>query len=334
MRKNLVSALMLSMAACAMVACQQAEEPVTDQGQVAKTRAFTDSPKVVMYVETNDVNPLNAGDYVLSDGRPLAGIVELFASNIHKRTVNGVVEPTLFLNDKLTNVLENGGAQKYVQGLQAKGIKVLLTVLGDWQGIGVANMNATQTTQFAQILAHVVDKYGLDGIGFDDEYSDYPWIGGVNNTSYSQIITKLHDLMPADKLITVFYWGNVNTISSAAWACVDYSYPGTFSAYTYESAPGSLSNGQWSPMALNLGSYYGDTQLEAIYNNAANAAAQGYGAIMTFNIRRSSDNDPLPVFEMIAAGAYEDEVTCQNGDRAQDWTFVTDGHVITLDDVN
>ena len=32
-------------------------------------------------------------------------------------------------------------------------------------------MNDTQTTQFAQILAYVVDRYGLDGIGFDDEYS-------------------------------------------------------------------------------------------------------------------------------------------------------------------
>ena len=57
--------------------------------------------------------------------------MEFFASNIHKRTVNGVVEPTLYLNDKMTNLLENGGAATYVQGLQAKGIKVVLTVLGE-----------------------------------------------------------------------------------------------------------------------------------------------------------------------------------------------------------
>lgn len=62
--------------------------------------------------------------------------MELFASNIHKRTVNGVVEPTLYLNDKMTNLLENDGYLTYVKPLQDMGIKVLLTVLGDWQGIG------------------------------------------------------------------------------------------------------------------------------------------------------------------------------------------------------
>ena len=156
-----------------MFSCQQAEEPTMDKAQepVVKTRAYGDkTPTVTIYVETNDVNPLNAGDYKLPNGKPYADIVEFFASNIHKRTVNGVVEPTLYLNDKMTNLLENGGAATYVQGLQAKGIKVVLTVLGDWQGIGVANMNDTQTTQFAKILAHAVEKYGLDGIGFDDEY--------------------------------------------------------------------------------------------------------------------------------------------------------------------
>ena len=167
-----------------------------DQGTVPQTRAYGDTPVVAIYVETNDTNPLNAGDYMLSNGKPFAGIVELFASNIHKRTVNGVVEPTLFLNDKMTNLLENGGYQTYVKPLQDKGIKVLLTVLGDWQGIGVANMNDTQTTQFAKILAHAVEKYGLDGIGFDDEYANY---SSTNSTSYSEIITKLHALMPADK---------------------------------------------------------------------------------------------------------------------------------------
>lgn len=141
-----------------MFSCQQAEEPTMDQGTVPQTRAYGDTPVVAIYVETNDTNPLNAGDYMLSNGKPFAGIVELFASNIHKRTVNGVVEPTLFLNDKMTNLLENGGYQTYVKPLQDKGIKVLLTVLGDWQGIGVANMNDTQTTQFAKILAHAVEN--------------------------------------------------------------------------------------------------------------------------------------------------------------------------------
>ena len=66
----------------------------------------TKTPKVTIYVETNDVNPLNAGDYLLSDGSAYADIVEFFAANLNKETVNGVVRPTLYLNDKMTNLLE------------------------------------------------------------------------------------------------------------------------------------------------------------------------------------------------------------------------------------
>ena len=176
MKKTLKLMAALFVGAMFMGACQQAEEPAMEPGQndAAVTRAYGDkTPKVTIYVETNDVNPLNAGDYVLSNGEPYADIVELFAANIRKRTVNGVTEPVLYLNDKMTNLMENDGYLTYIKPLQDKGIKVLLTILGDHQGIGFANMNDTQTTQFAKILAHAVEKYGLDGIGFDDEYADY-----------------------------------------------------------------------------------------------------------------------------------------------------------------
>ncbi len=110
---------------------------------------------MVVYVETSDVNPLNAGDYTMSDGSTFIDIVELFASNIHK---DGNGDPTLYFNDKLTNVLENGGSATYVSPIQEKGIKVLLTVLGDWQGIGVANMTDAQSTKFATILVYAVKR--------------------------------------------------------------------------------------------------------------------------------------------------------------------------------
>ncbi len=72
----------------------------------------TKTPKVTINVETNDVNPLNAGDYLLSDGSAYADIVEFFAANLNKETVNGVVRPTLYLNDKMTNLLEKRRAPR------------------------------------------------------------------------------------------------------------------------------------------------------------------------------------------------------------------------------
>lgn len=334
MKKNLFFAAAMLIAGT-MVSCSQNEEFVAqaENDDVAVvTRSFgTKSPIAAIYVEINDTNPLNAGDYMLSNGTTYADIVEFFAANIHKETVGGVVRPTLYLNDKMTNVLENGGAAKYVKPLQDKGIKVLLTVLGDWQDMGVANMNDTQTTQFAQILAYVVEKYGLDGIGFDDEYANYT---STNSTSYSQIITKLHALMPTDKIITVFDWGYTNTISAAARACIDYAYHGYFGYNSYVETPGmGLSMAKWSPMSLNMGNTYTTLQRRTIGNNALATAEDGYGAMMFFNLRRSGERNPLAVFQAVAENAWDLDVTNANGNRAQDWTFVPTGYTITVDDV-
>lgn len=67
MKKTLKLMAALVVGAGMMFSCQQADEPAMDDAQqaAAKTRAYGDkTPKVAIYVETNDVNPLNAGDYV------------------------------------------------------------------------------------------------------------------------------------------------------------------------------------------------------------------------------------------------------------------------------
>lgn len=123
--------------------CEQiGEQDITVSSESLVTKSYGDkNPFISVYIETNDVNPLNAGDYLLEDGiTPLFDIVELFAANIHKDDAGN---PTLYLNDKLTPVLEDGGVEKYVRPLQAKGIRVLLSVIGNWQHIGLANSPVT-----------------------------------------------------------------------------------------------------------------------------------------------------------------------------------------------
>lgn len=74
MKQNFKLFATLAASAAMMISCQQAEEPTMDKAQepVVKTRAYGDkTPKVTIYVETNDVNPLNAGDYLLSAVRPM-----------------------------------------------------------------------------------------------------------------------------------------------------------------------------------------------------------------------------------------------------------------------
>lgn len=319
----------LFIGATMFISCQQAEEPQIDgaQPEVKTTRAYGDkTPKVTIYVETNDINPLNAGDYKLPDGTPYADIVELFASNLHKETVNGQVRPTLYLNDKMTNLLENNGYLTYVKPLQDMGIKVVLTVLNDWQNIAVTSMNDTQTTQFATILAYAVDKYGLDGIGFDNEYGgSYTDVAG----SLGSIITKLRNLMPAGKLITVFDYNiGSNQINATQGAQIDHAY--TNFGWSGSSSIAGVTNAHFAPLSINLGNSFSTIQINNFGNQAYNAAEGGYGSIMHFNLRKRSERNQLPLFKAIADGAWgELNVTCSNGNRTQDWTFVPNGYTIT-----
>lgn len=313
------------------------------------TRVYGEkTPKIMVYIETNDVNPLNAGDYYLPDGTPVFDMVEFFASNIHKRIDNGILEPTLYLNPELTRLLEpdpqnpnSTGYKKYVRELQEKGIRVLITVIGDWQGIGLATMNNTQTTQFAQILAHVVEKYELDGIGFSDHYAN---ASSLNLTSYSEIISKLHDLMPSDKLITVNDWGATNTLNTDALACIDYIYHGYWGYNNYITPNLNIDRYRWSPISLNIGNVFTKFQCRTLSDKAYFAYEDGYGAICSFNLRTRSDRDPSPVLEAIIAGAYYEQMEnifngndqflyCANGDRPQDWPFIPGGYTITMDEI-
>ena len=187
-------------------------------------------------------------------------------------------------------------------------------------------MNNTQADQFAEILAYTVDKYGLDGIGFDDEYSGS---SVTNTTSYSRIITKLHELMPSDKLITVFDWGGTYTINSQAEACIDYAYHGYFGSYI--SSPGLCTKDKWSPLSFNLGNYNSTSTAESY---AYNARTGGYGAMMCFNLRTRSDNDPLPILQAMSDGAYGgQEVSCDDGDRPRTAGSVPSGYTISYSDV-
>ena len=319
----------LAAAAGMLISCNKEMTPsVQDTDETTTmTKAYGDkTPVVTAYIETNDTNPLNAGDYFDENGEPFFDIVELFASNIHKETVNGQVRPTLYLNDKLTPVLEGTGVTTYVRPLQEVGIKVLLTVLGDWQGVGVANMNDTQAEQFATILAYAVGKYGLDGIGFDDEYANYS--GSLVSGSFGNIITKLHAKLPADKLITVFAYGYTNQINSAAGALIDYAYTN----FTYwNGTPGisGITKGRWAPIALNLGNTYSSSTLNTIRSNSKKAKDEGYGAIMTFNLRRSSEVDPMPVLQAISDGIGCGELSCDNGNRARTAGSVSTGYTLT-----
>lgn len=335
MKKYLIITTLATM--CLSFSCTSMEEPEKlshqDPAEQLGTKAYGDkSPKIIAYVETNDTNPLNAGDYFTEDGEPFVDIVELFAANLWRETVGGAVRPVLHLNDKLTNILENSGVDMYVKPLQEMGIKVLLTVICDWTGLGFANMNDTQAQQFAEIMAFAVEKYGLDGVGLNDEYANYQ--DSLVDGSFGNIIKKLHALLPPDKLITTFEWGYIDSsqINSEAGALLDYAYTG----YTYwnkTSSIAGMTNDRWAPSSYLLGNTYSNSTLNLINYVSQRASDEGYGAIMTFNIRQSSDVDPMPVFQAMSDGIGCGTLYCDDGDRARDVVIVPYGYNITYSDI-
>jgi hypothetical protein len=144
--------------------------------------------KTAVYIEVNDHSPLNAGSYILEDGTYLFDYVILFAANIRTRNCaletnekHGCTEqgPHVHLNENVRYILENRA--KYIKPLQDKGIKVLLGLLGDHDGIGFASMNDADRSTFIADVKKDVETYGLDGVDFDDEWaSKEDWDGWGN----------------------------------------------------------------------------------------------------------------------------------------------------------
>ena len=274
------------------------------------TKAAGDkTPSILCYIETNDVNPLNAGCCRLPNGDPFVDEVVLFASNLHTTTVSGVTQPTLYYNPELTPIMADPSS--YIEPLQDDGQKVLLGVLCDWTGLSLSNMTTTQAEQFATILAYAVDQAGLNGVSFDDEYSGS---NTVNNSSYSALINKYRDLRPND-IIHVFDWGGSYSISSTAASKINTAGHGYFSPTYYLSTyycniPG-IGNSKWSPISVNLGSNYSASQLSTLSSNAAQAYTDGYAQILLFNMRTCDDVCHRDVMQAIATGRNWGTLYCE-----------------------
>ena len=92
--------------------------------------------KNLCYIEVNNENPLNAGEYTLSNGEPFFDIVSIFAANIN---LDSDGKPYIYCNEQVTYVLHN--ADKIIRPLQEKGIKVHLSILGNHDDAGMRSLS-------------------------------------------------------------------------------------------------------------------------------------------------------------------------------------------------
>lgn len=171
-----------------------------------------DEPRMVAIVEAAENDLRNIGNYMLypygeskpEKKRPLFDMAVIFSANMNFDEFS--CKPVLFYNDNLKRILDN--IDIFVRPLQEKGIKVLLSIMPNHQGIGFSNLDISNDRKmvkdFAKEIFSAINKYGLDGVMFDDEYADYPeslesvQFGRpmIQMGSFHFLIKELRDLMP------------------------------------------------------------------------------------------------------------------------------------------
>jgi hypothetical protein len=284
--------------------------------------------KTLVYMEVNNTNPLNAGNYILRDSRkPFFDYVVIFAANVqYSRATNEIY---LKYNENVAHLLNN--RDKYIKPLQDKGIKVILGLLPDHAGVGIANLQGESLRSFAAQCKAAVDAYGLDGVDFDDEWADY---GSANTdvfptpewspsgTKMARLIIETRRIMP-DKIITVYEYGYGQSVGGTVdgvnmTSIIDHSmYPiynnNTFSAHTsYIGMPKE----KYSPTAVCLSD--AGTQMSAtnIGNWATGIQSNGYGFLFFYDLRT---NDNTAKFSAASNVLYGEPVVMERSAYPKDW---------------
>lgn len=287
--------LVTSMMSIGFASCNNDESVNNETPQDAQvsTRSVAEkTPKLTVYVETNDINPLNMGEYYFGNdvNDQVIDHVILFASNI-RGTATTV---QLFHNDNQTYILNHRST--LIAPLQAKGVKVLLGLLGDHTGVGFANLTPDMINDFAQQVADCVNNNNLDGVDFDDEYAECGRIGGLPNPSieiYGNLIQKVRQLLP-NKLITAFRFSDSGiglNFNQTALNALSYMWP-DFGVSANPYASSEFANSKWAKLSIQ----YTDGRPSSAMITAAAKTYADYGAIMMFNMRDDNASGMMNYF--------------------------------------
>ncbi|MFJ2980109.1 endo-beta-N-acetylglucosaminidase H [Curtobacterium sp. NPDC087082] len=276
MKFGIVAAIAAMMAA-PLVPSAASADPA--RATVSATSATKSGPTSIAYVEVNNDQLANVGRYQLANGANAFDVAIIFASNINWNGSKAV----LYNNDKVQATLDAAATQ--IKPLQAKGIKVSLSILGNHQGAGIANFpTQAAAADFASQVTATVTKYGLDGVDLDDEYSDYGTNGTPqpNQQSIGWLITALRAQMPG-KLISFYDIGpassSLSSSSSTIGSKLDYAWNPYYGTYSAPSIPG-LGKAKLSAAAVDIQ----NTAQSTAVSLAQRTKADGYGVFMTYNL--------------------------------------------------
>jgi hypothetical protein len=285
--KLLVASTGVWIACSLFVSCKRelVQQPAPEKNTAylsANVTTTKNGPLGVVYVEVNNNNFRNVAAYTLKNGgQPLFDIAVIFAANINYDATLG--KAVLYNNPNVTTVLSDTAT--YIKPLHDKGIKVLLSILGNHQGAGICNFTSRAAAHdFAQQLASAVNTYHLDGIDFDDEYAEYGQHGqpGANDSSFVLLLSELRSLMPS-KIISFYYYGPAASRqqwnNQKAGDFVNYSWNAIYGTYSAPNVPG-LTKSQLSAAAT----WINNTSMSTAKTMAQQTKTDGYGVYLYYDL--------------------------------------------------
>lgn len=258
----------------------------------------TSDPLTVAYVEVNSSDLRAVGDYELADGSNAFDLAIIFAANInHDGTA-----ATLHLNDRVTATLEN--ADEQIRPLQEKGIKVTLSLLGNHQAAGFANFpTQAAAAAFADEVAAVVARYGLDGVDIDDEWVAYgtPGVPAANDQSARWLVEALDAKLPAGSIISLYDIGetaeSLKTAPASVLDKLDYIWNPYYGQYNIPAYPG-VGADRLGAAAIDLT----QTSAATAANLARRTVQDGFGVYVTYNLTAGDHSDYVSSFTRVLSG--------------------------------
>ena len=132
--------------------------------------------EIAVYIDAENVNPLNAGDYYLEDGTPYFDYVILGAAQLKRPA--GTWRAELFIPPGLQHVLNN--RQTLLEPLKQKGKRIILGITGGQDNVSFGTLirpedfanqelgDEEPLHAFAELVVDFLNMYQLDGVEFID----------------------------------------------------------------------------------------------------------------------------------------------------------------------
>lgn len=279
-------------------------------------------------IEVNNTNPLQTQNFRLKKANKyLFDGVILFSSNVNFSKRDN--EVYIHNNDNVQAILNN--YDHYIKPLKDQGIKVFLSLLGNHDGSGLANLSDARCRDFAKAIADTLDKYNLDGVFFDDEYSEYnkdlaaQGFEGFQNRGSSACASRLaYETKKAigDRWVVTYKYGSFNSLNEidgvkpgqyVDYVLTDYGVVGVWTS-NQSAYPGTTKR-QWGTCSINMGGYTN-------FTNVKKNRTEKYGAFMVYNLDQTSGNYGYVYYDTllkIAKTLFDDELEVDETRYTKDW---------------